>query len=126
MIARKADINPKRREVRLPFSFGAPDVKRWLRDYLQVFANGGWTIGQARRLPFEEVDMRQYLERNKFSLIDEARWSAQLSAWVWAQWVSQGYLTESSTKEDTFFLAAKALDLVKWKVPSPDDEDDDL
>lgn len=124
MIARKADINPKRREVRLPFSFGAPDIKRWLRDYLQVFANGGWTIGQARRLPFEEVDMRQYLERNKFSLIDEAKWSAQLSGWVWAQWVAMGYLVESGSKEGVFFASSKALSLAKWIEPSPDEVDD--
>lgn len=124
MIARKADINPKRREVRLPFAFGSPDVKRWLKEYLQAFADGGWTIVQARRLPFEEVDMRQYLERNKFSLIDEARWSAQLSAWAWSQWFAQGYLVESGTKEDTFYPTDKALSLVKWRAPSPDDEDD--
>ena len=124
MIARKADINPKRREVRLPFSFGTPDVRRWLRDYLQVFANGGWTIGQARRLPFEEVDMRQYLERNKFSLIDEARWSAQLSGWTWAQWFAQGYLVESGTKKDTFYPTDKALSLVKWREPSPDEDNE--
>ena len=124
MIARKADINPKRREVRLPFSFGSPDIKRWLKEYLQAFADGGWTIGQARRLPFEEVDMRQYLQRGKFCLIDEPKWSAQLSGWAWAQWVAMGYLVQSGTKEDTFFLTSKALDLVRWKAPSPDDEDD--
>ena len=122
MIARKADINPKRREVRLPFSFGSPDIKRWLKEYLQAFADGGWTIGQARRLPFEEVDMRQYLERNKFSLIDEAKWSAQLSGWTWAQWIAQGYLTESGSKEGVFYASSKALSLVKWREPSPDDE----
>lgn len=124
MIARKADINCKRREVRLPFAFGAPDVKRWLKEYLQAFANGGWTQGQARRLPFEEVDMRQYLERSKFSLIDEAKWSAQLSGWAWSQWIAQGYLVESGSKEGVFYASSKALDLVKWRVCSPDDEDE--
>lgn len=124
MIARKADINPKRREVRLPFAFGSPDVKRWLKEYLQAFANGGWTIEQARRLPFEEVDTRQYLERSKFGLIDEAKWSVQLSAWVWAQWIAQGYLMESSSKEGVFYASSKALSLVKWSEPSPDEDDD--
>lgn len=124
MIARKADINPKRREVRLPFSFGAPDVKRWLKEYLQAFADGGWTIEQARRLAFEEVDTRQYLERSKFGLIDEAKWSAQLSGWTWAQWIAQGYLTESGSNEGVFYASSKAVFLVKWRAPSPDDEDD--
>lgn len=119
MIVRKSNINPKAREVRLTMAFGSPDSKAWLKDILQVFA-GGMTEDEGRRLPFDEVSMRLTLERSKFNVISEDRWLHQLSGWAWAQWVSLGYLTESGTKEGTYYPSRKALELVKWAKPTND------
>jgi len=123
MICRQRNINKKATEVRLGLAFGAPDVKAWLKEDLQLLATA-LTIGQARHVPLTEPDTRQALERHRFALLG-AKWAQQLGGWVWAQWVSQGYLTESGTKEGTFFLTSKALDLVKWREPS-DDEDNEF
>lgn len=122
MIARKADINPKRREVRLVLAFGSPDMRAWLKEDLQLLASI-LTQEQARHVPYTEPDTRQALERHRFALLG-AKWAQQLSGWVWAQWVTQGYLVESGSKEGVFYASSKALDLVKWRAPSPDDEDD--
>ena len=122
MIVRQRNINKKATEVRLVLAFGSPDVRAWLKEDLQLLSTA-LTIEQARHVPYTEPDTRQALECHRFALLG-AKWAQQLSVWVWSQWVVQGYLVESGTKEDTFFLTAKALDLVKWKVPSPDDEDD--
>lgn len=122
MICRQRNINKKATEVRLVLAFGGPDVRAWLKEDLQLLASI-LTIERARHVPYTEPDTRLAIERHRFALLG-AKWAQQLSGWVWAQWVAQGYLVESGTKEDTFFLTAKALDLVKWKVPSPDDEDD--
>lgn len=122
MICRQRNINVKATEVRLSLAFGGPDVRAWLKEDLQLLATA-LTIEQARHVPYTEPDTRLALERHRFALLG-AKWAQQLSGWVWAQWVAQGYLVESGTKEDTFFLTAKALDLVKWREPSPDDEDD--
>lgn len=122
MIVRQRNINKKATEVRLSLAFGTPDIKAWLKEDLQLLASI-LTQEQARHVPLTEPDTRQALERHRFALLG-AKWAQQLSGWVWAQWVAQGYLVESGTKEDTFFLTSKAIDLVRWKAPSPDDEDD--
>lgn len=122
MIVRQRNINKKATEVRLALAFGAPDLKAWLKEDLQLLASI-LTQEQARHVPYTEPDTRLALERHRFALLG-AKWAQQLSGWAWSQWVVQGYLVESGTKEDTFFLTSKALDLVKWKAPSPDDEDD--
>lgn len=124
MICRQRNINKKATEVRLSLAFGAPDVKAWLKEDLQLLASN-LTQEQARHVPFTEPDTRQALERHRFALLG-AKWAQQLSGWTWAQWIAQGYLTESSSKEGVFFLTAKALDLVKWKAPLPDDEDNEF
>lgn len=122
MICRQRNINKKATEVRLSLAFGTPDVKAWLKEDLQLLASI-LTQEQARHVPLTEPDTRLALERHRFALLG-TKWAQQLSGWVWAQWVSQGYLTESGTKEDTFFLSGKALSLVKWREPSPDEDDD--
>lgn len=124
MIVRQRNINKKATEVRLGLAFGGPDVRAWLKEDLQLLASI-LTIEQARHVPLTEPDTRQALERHRFALLG-AKWAQQLSGWVWSQWVAMGYLVESSTKEDTFFLTGKALDLVKWKAPLPDDEDNEF
>lgn len=121
MICRQRNINKKATEVRLGLAFGGPDVRAWLKEDLQLLASI-LTIGQARHVPFTEPDTRQALERHRFALLG-AKWAQQLSGWVWAQWVSQGYLTESSSKEGVFYASGKALSLVKWREPSPDEDD---
>lgn len=122
MICRQRNINKKATEVRLGLAFGGPDVRAWLKEDLQLLASI-LTIEQARHVPLTEPDTRQALERHRFTLLG-AKWAQQLSGWVWAQWVLQGYLTESGSKEGTFFLTGKALSLVKWSEPSPDEDDD--
>lgn len=121
MIVRQRNINKKATEVRLALAFGAPDVKAWLKEDLQLLASI-LTIEQARHVPLTEPDTRQALERHRFALLG-AKWAQQLSGWVWVQWVSQGYLTESSSKEGVFYASGKALSLVKWREPSPDEDD---
>lgn len=122
MICRQRNINKKATEVRLSLAFGTPDVKAWLKEDLQLLASI-LTQEKARHVPFTEPDTRLALERHRFVLLG-AKWAQQLSGWVWAQWVSQGYLTESGTKEGVFYASSKALSLVKWREPSPDEYDD--
>lgn len=121
MIVRQRNINPKAREVRLTIALGSPDAKALLKDILQIFAGGGMTEDVGRRLPFDEVSMRLTLERSKFNLIEQP-WNQQLCAWTWAQWVALGFLTPSSTEEGTFYPTSKAIALVKWAKPTPDEE----
>ncbi len=121
MIVRKSNINPKAREVRLTMAFGSPDAKAWLKDILQVFG-GGMTEHEGQRLPFDEVSMRQTLERSKFNVI-EPKWAQQLSAWSWAQWIALGFMTASSTREGVYFLTERGLSLVKWAKPHSNDQD---
>lgn len=121
MICRQRNINKKATEVRLALAFGTPDVRAWLKVDLQLLASI-LTQEQARHVPFTEPDTRQALERHRFALLG-AKWAQQLSGWVWAQWVAMGYLVESGSKEGVFFASSKALSLVKWREPSPDDED---
>ena len=121
MICRNRDINNKAKEVKLSVCLGAPDVKDWLKGYLQIFA-GAWSAEQARGLEFYEVDLRQYLERNLLVLFGE-KWSQQLSAWAWAQMVGHGFLIASSTREGVYFLTSKGLNLAKWAKRAPEDFD---
>lgn len=122
MICRQRNINKKATEVRLALAFGSPDVRAWFKEDLQLLASI-LTIEQARHVPFTEPDTRLALERHRFALLG-AKWAQQLSAWVWAQWIAQGYLTESSSKEGVFYASNKALSMVKWREPSPDEDDD--
>jgi len=122
MIVRQRNINKKATEVRLSLAFGTPDIKAWLKEDLQLLASI-LTQEQARHVPLTEPDTRQALERHRFALLG-TKWAQQLSGWVWAQWVLQGYLTESSSKEGVFYASNKALSLVKWSEPSPDEDDD--
>lgn len=122
MICRQRNINTKATEVRLVLAFGSPDVKAWLKEDLQLLASI-LTQEQARHVPFTEPDTRQALERHRFALLG-AKWAQQLSGWMWAQWVAMGYLVESGSNEGVFYASSKALSLVKWRAPSPDDEDD--
>lgn len=122
MICRQRNINKKATEVRLVLAFGSPDVKAWIKEDLQLLASI-LTQEQARHVPFTEPDTRQALERHRFALLG-AKWAQQLSGWVWAQWVAMGYLVESGSKEGVFYASSRALDLVKWKAPSSDDEDE--
>ena len=121
MICRQRNINKKATEVRLSLAFGTPDIKAWLKEDLQLLASI-LTQEQARHVPLTEPDTRQALERHRFALLG-AKWAQQLSGWVWSQWVAMGYLVESGSKEGVFYASSKALDLVKWREPSPDDED---
>lgn len=122
MIVRQRNINKKATEVRLVLAFGGPDVRAWLKEDLQLLASI-LTIEQARHVPLTEPDTRQALERHRFALLG-AKWAQQLSGWVWAQLVAMGYLVESGSKEGVFYASSKALSLVKWREPSPDDEDE--
>ena len=124
MIVRQRNINKKATEVRLVLAFGSPDVRAWLKEDLQLLATA-LTIEQARHVPLTEPDTRLALERHRFALLG-AKWAQQLSAWTWAQWVTQGYLVESGSKEGVFYASGKALSLVKWKAPLPDDEDNEF
>lgn len=122
MICRQRNINKKATEVRLALAFGSPDMRTWFKEDLQLLASI-LTIEQARHVPFTEPDTRLALERHRFALLG-AKWAQQLSGWVWAQWIAQGYLTESGSKEGVFYASSKALSLVKWREPSPDEDDD--
>ena len=122
MICRQRSINKKATEVRLVLAFGTPDVRAWLKEDLQLLSTA-LTIGQARHVPFTEPDTRLALERHRFALLG-AKWAQQLGGWVWAQWIAQGYLTESSSKEGVFYASNKALSLVKWREPSPDEDNE--
>lgn len=122
MICRQRNINKKATEVRLSLAFGAPDLKAWLKEDLQLLASI-LTQEQARHVPLTEPDTRLALERHRFALLG-AKWAQQLSAWTWAQWVAMGYLVESGSKEGVFYASSKALSLVKWSEPSPDEVDD--
>lgn len=122
MIVRQRNINKKATEVRLSLAFGSPDVKAWIKEDLQLLASI-LTQEQARHVQYTEPDTRLALERHRFALLG-AKWAQQLSAWAWAQWILQGYLTESSSKEGVFYASNKALSLVKWSEPSPDEDDD--
>lgn len=118
MICRNRDINNKAKEVKLAVCLGAPDVKDWLKGYLQIFA-GAWSAEQARGLEFYEVDLRRYLEGNLLVVFEE-KWSQQLSGWAWSQMVGLGYLVASGTREGVYFLTTKGLNLAKWAKPTPD------
>ena len=111
MIIRQNKINPSSKDVKFAVSFGLPDIRRWLRDYISSCTNNDqdllmWLKSQS----ITEADMRYFLENNPFAFgWVENPWRTQLSAWAWSQMVKEDFLYPSATKEDGWIFTEKAF-----------------
>jgi hypothetical protein len=109
MILRNKRISTSSDVVQLSVSFGAPDVKSWLKYFAWLCARDTQEgKRQAQSIPLTEFDIRHYLENDPNALKNwESKWRQQLSAWAWATAIRCGYLVQSVTpgKENAFFLA---------------------
>lgn len=109
MILRNKRISTKSDVVQLSVSFGAPDVKGWLKYYAWLYARdteeGRRT---AQSIAQNEFDVRFWFEHEPRVLANwETKWKEQLSAWAWATAIRCGYLVQSVTpgKENEYYLA---------------------
>ena len=93
MIVRKSRINPKAQDVQFAVSYGLPDVRKWVRQYIDAVTMGeGDFIAKMRSASITEVEMRHWLERNPYVLgWVEKPWREQLSAWAFCMMVKNAF-----------------------------------
>ncbi len=114
MIVRRNRINAKSLDVSFNVAFGQADARRWLREFFDDSAIKNMEFFQS--LDLKEQDYRHWMEHSPwvFACFEDP-WRAQLSAWLWTQWLCNGYFTPSASREGVYFLTEKALKLGKFR-----------
>lgn len=117
MIIRNRSINPKSAEVQLAVSFGKPDVKSFMTEFIQIHTMGDKTLAEnVRAWKFDEAGVRYFAEHRESIFANyEEPWRSQLSAWLWCQLLSYGFLRESASEPGNFYLSERAFGLAKLK-----------
>ena len=111
MIVRKSRINPKAQDVQFAVSYGLPDVRKWVRQYIDAVTMGdGDFLAKMRSASISEVDMRHWLERNPHALgWVEKPWREQLSAWAFSMMVRNAFLFPSAANPDAYLFTDAAF-----------------
>ena len=111
MIVRKSKINPKAQDVQFAVSYGLPDVRKWVRQYIDAVTMGdGDFLAKMRSASITEIDMRHWLERNPYVLgWVEKPWREQLSAWAFCMMVRNAFLFPSAANPDTYLFSDAAF-----------------
>ena len=111
MIVRENKIRTSSKEVKLAVSYGIPDIRRFVKQYVEALTNNDPDIIiSAKTAIITEGDFRHWLERDKYAFAwIEKPWREQLSSWVWYHVVNEGFVIPSSTADNGFILADKAF-----------------
>ena len=114
MIVRRNKLNPKASDVSFNVAFGQADARRWLREFFDDSTIKN--MGFFQSLDLKEQDYRHWMEHSPwvFACFEDP-WRAQLSGWLWTQWLNNGYFTPSASREGVFYLTEKALKLGKFR-----------
>lgn len=112
IIRRERNINPRVAEVSLQLSYTGADV----RDFFKLWATHNFEElpqGIREQEEIDELFTREWVENCCWIFGNyEERWRVQLSAWLWCQFVEQGYLFQSSTRGNIYYLSKKGLGLI--------------
>lgn len=111
MIIRNNKINRTTAFVKFTVSYGLPDIKKWMRQYIDcITLHDPTLLLRAKEEVFSEHDVRYYLEHtpNIFANFDNP-WKEQLSAWAWYHIVNEKYVIQSATDEHKFLFTEKAF-----------------
>ena len=118
MITRRNKIAPDAKEVQLSISFGPADVRHWFRHLLALTHGRASTEQEAladiKADSWSEQELRHLLEHDPavFRYFDQP-WRSRLSGWLWARLVDEGYLIQSSTAPDRFYISDKGASLYR-------------
>lgn len=124
MIIRNRSINPKSTEVQLAISYGKPDVKAFLAEFLQILTTGDKMLASnVATWRFDEAGVRYFAEHRESIFANmESPWREQLSAWWWYQLLAGGFFVPSACEEGQYLLTQRAFALVKLKSYKGDEE----
>lgn len=111
MIYRNSKININSSEVRMNVCFSSPDIRRWVRMFIELCThNDPDLLPTVKAMTIYEADIRRWMERDTtiFGTFENP-WRTQLSAWAWNRMVKENYVYPSSTREDGYLFTERAF-----------------
>ena len=116
MIVRKRNINPNSLDVQLHLSFGAPDIKEWVRMYVRIVFRSPEYLAERRAWTMSESDLRYWMEHDPHILGNyEEPWKSQLSQWAFRRMIALGYFSQSGKNDSEYLLTEKSVKLVDYR-----------
>ncbi len=119
MIIRKNNLNVNSKEVQFAICYSVADVKSFLKRLIStMYSPQTSEVGLNLLLKdlITEREIRQVAERAEWAFANfEQPWRSQLSGWLWASIIREGFVQKSASNEFGYFFSAKSLELVKVK-----------
>lgn len=112
-------MNVNSKEVQFAICYSVADVKSFLKRLIStMYSPQTSEVGLNLLLKdlITEREIRQVAERAEWAFANfEEPWRSQLSGWLWASIVREGFVQKSASNEFGYFFSPKSLELVKVK-----------